>query len=249
MYIAQNFLFYQPLVQLLLLRAARFGYADVSPKYQYNVRSVATAYRDNGTVRGEVRALSRIQNVLNPEGVIPLLYQMERSLTTNLGARADHRRELSGSIDSPAYLQPDMALSALLPELRTTISVLEGSDWSPLPIYSEYTPGAKNVIDDALLAIKRAIDLRHSMLSRNQQAAGSGGDSNWMSIVANTSSQIAPVGRALISPQVADRLAQQASSMQTLALSLGKLFGVSKGIEVRMTRVKKLTTLLVGPTG
>jgi hypothetical protein len=190
-----------------------------------------------------------MQNVLNPDGVIPLLYQMERSLTTNLGARADHRRELSGSTDSAAYLQPDMALAALLPELRTTISVLEGSDWSPLPIYSEYTPGAKNVIDDALLAIKRAIDLRHSMLSRNQQAAGSGGDSNWMSIVANTSSQIAPVGRAPISPQVADRLTQQASSMQTLALSLGKLFGVSKGIEVRMTRVKKLTTLLVGPTG
>ncbi|GAB5587324.1 hypothetical protein Unana1_02224 [Umbelopsis nana] len=220
MYIIQNFLLYQPLVQSILQRAARYGYADSNPKHNYYVRSVATGYRDSGTVRGEVRILSRVKNVLIYEGVAPLLSEIEKAMSTNPITRSGPRSEFS--LEPTSLHQVDRVLLSVLPELRITIGILERPDWSPSPLYSEYTPGAQNTVHGTLLALKHAIDLRYSMLPR-KQAAGPSGD--WMSKVVN-SSQGVPIGRSPVSSEVAERLTLQIDAMQKLAQSLGNIFGV-----------------------
>lgn len=224
LYIAHNFLFYHTLVELLLLRSAKHGYAENAPRYHYVIRSVATRYRDNGSVKGEVRSLLRLVNVLSLEGIVPLLSEIEQALTTQPNAPTGFRQDFG--IQSPLLTQVDPAISAILPELRSNITVLEGPEWSPPTMYSKYTPGAKNPIDDALLALKQSIYLRFSMLPKQQAQGSTSGDSNWRNIVATTS-QVAPIGRASLSPEAASRVRKQATEMQRLAQSLGMMFNVS----------------------
>ncbi|KAH8547896.1 hypothetical protein BGW37DRAFT_470649 [Umbelopsis sp. PMI_123] len=222
LYIAHNFLFYHTLVQLLLLRAARFGYAESSPRYSYIIRSVSTRYKDNGTVKGEVRSLLRLVNVLSLDAVVPLLSEIEQALANQTNARTGIHHDFG--IQDPTFAQVDPVISVILPELRSSIAVLEGPDWSPVPMYSKYIPGAKNPIDDALLALKQAIYLRFSMLPK-QQVTGSASDSNWRSIVATTS-QVAPMSRVSLSQEAALRIRRQATEMQKLAQSLGMMFNI-----------------------
>ncbi|KAI9289364.1 hypothetical protein BC943DRAFT_314186 [Umbelopsis sp. AD052] len=225
LYIAHNFLFYHTLVELLLLRSAKYGYAENAPRYHYVIRSIATRHRDNGSVKGEVRSLLRLVNVLSLEGIVPLLSEIEQALTTQSNAQTGAARHDFG-IHTPILLtQVDPAISAILPELRSNMAVLEGPEWSPPTMYSKYMPGAKNPIDEALLALKQAIYLRFSMLPKQHTAGSSSGDSNWRNIVATTS-HVAPLSRASLSPEAASRVRKQATEMQRLAQSLGMVFNI-----------------------
>ncbi|KAJ2962024.1 hypothetical protein NQZ79_g2821 [Umbelopsis isabellina] len=221
-YIANNFLFYHRLVEAILQRSSRFGYADNNPKYGYNVRSVTTGYRDNGTVRGEVRALLRLQNVLSLDGLPHLLSELEKALIATAATRPSLRNELS--TESIPLYQADPALSTVLPEIRYTVSVLEGPEWSPSPLYSEYIADNKSAIDRCLIAIRQAIYLRYSMIPKSKSTATSG-DSNWMTHFVATSS-VNPIAHAPLSPDAASRLTKQATEMQKLAHSLGTIFNI-----------------------
>jgi hypothetical protein len=210
-------------VEAILQRSSRFGYADNNPKYGYNVRSVANGHRDNGTVRGEVRTLLRLQNVLNLDGLPHLLSELEKALIATAATRPSIRNELS--TESIPLYQEDPALSTVLPEIRYTVSVLEGPEWSPSPLYSEYNADNKSAIDRCLIAIRQAVYLRYSMIPKSKGTSTSG-DSNWMANFVTTSS-VNPIVHGPLSQDATARLTKQATEMQKLARSLGTIFNVS----------------------